>query len=205
MSQSRSHHSIQPNDYSHAIFLLLGCWLAFGLSGCQNIDFAGANQGDSEKESAESLDASDRADIPVNVTGSYLACAIRKEASGDDPGRQIGCRLSDPETGAKLDLSTYTDDAVWSIAPSELATVSPQADHPVWHVFYDFPEASPEAADAALNQSTIRVQLSLKAPGQTLSFAADTPEVMQPIENFDDFDAPIMLERGIEPETPGPL
>lgn len=194
------------NTRSWHFCLFLG--IASLSSACNQLDFAGATQSEKSERKSEDADAADPDDmvnIPVNVTGSYLACAIRKEAKADDPGRQVGCRLNDPETGEKLNLKQYSESVDWLISPAELASIEVLDDHPVWHAFYLFSTTEPQEADQWLAQASFQVQLSLKDVNQKLRIESEAVSALRPIEEFNDFEAPIVIERGIAPETPGPL
>jgi len=199
--------SLRRNEGLGLSALLLTVCLALTQSSCQQLEFVGATHADKNQGSSSdaSPDSDDMVDIPVNVTGSYLACAIRKEARSDAPNLQVGCRLNDAENNQKLDLNRYTDQASWFVEPIELAEIEPVPDHPVWHVFYSFPATDNAQAMELLNQSRFTVSLQLKSIGQVMRVESPAPATLQPIENFNDFDAPVVIERGIAPETAGRL
>lgn len=170
---------------------------------CQQLDFAGATQKEIPESQTADRSSDDMVDIPVNVTGSYLACAIRKDVKENEPGLQLGCRLNDPETHQKLDLGSYANNVSWLIEPIESAEIEILQNHSIWHAFYFFPTANRNEAYQQLGDARIIVNLEMNR--QTIRIESRAEDSLQPIENFDDRDAPLVIERGIAPETPARL
>lgn len=172
------------------------------LGACSPADFVASQSKDEEKE-AEASDE-ELADLPVNVTGSYLACAIRQEPSTSEPERVVGCRISDRSTNEKVELDAYKDNINWSVDPSELAKVE-IVEHPAWHVFYRFQASDKLAADNLLAQANFSFELRGLESGEIVSFTSPASSTLRDITEFDDPDAPVLFNPDLVPETPGPL
>lgn len=139
----------------------------------------------------------DTLSIPAHIAGSYLTCAVRKEASEASLESEIGCRLSDAASGNKLAADAKLS---FSNSKPEKVTSELQAEASIYHVLY---RIKGESKDAILQ--TIQ---SLDA----LVFYADKnlkteliAKVLKPAIELDDYEAPIVREQAIDRDDAGSL
>jgi hypothetical protein len=158
------------------------------------------NEGDRSQDANE-----EKVDIPANIAGSYLTCALRKEAKADDLDAQYGCQLTDQGTKKKLDLAASGQRLIWSSNFTDGVTITDQAASSIYHVLYDVSAANLEALqDKVKNLDVIASWRS--DSGQTVPVKQDKViNVLKPAIELEDFEAPIVREQTIQTDRPGSL
>lgn len=190
-----------------ALIILIGLMVSLS---CKPNDFTGASD-KSKDEDHPKTDATievsedDSVIAPENITGSYLACAVRKAPSETEPSMQLGCRLSEDTNHRKVDLEAFADDIQWSFRPSEHSRISILEQENIWHIHVDLMASTANLNQDILQNSTVSVSYRLKDSQQTITQESLTADTLRPIDDFNDFEAPAVLEQGITPEQPGPL
>ena len=179
------------------------------LPACNPNEFKGASDksDESKPESAQpslEVNEDDSVVAPENITGSYLACAVRKEASDSDPSIQLGCRLNGSDD-QKVALDPYVRSMTWGFSPNESATISNLSADQIWHIYVDITASNRLEAEGIVSNSVISLSYETRIERENVTLQQPTPSTLRPIVDFDDFEAPAILEQGIAPETPGPL
>lgn len=153
---------------------------------------ATAGQGPAPKPGEE-----DTLSIPAHIAGSYLTCAVRKEASEASLESEIGCRLSDATSGNKVGADAKLS---FSNSKPEKVTSELQPDASIYHVLYRIKDESKDAI--------LQTMHSLDA----LVFYADKnlkteliAKVLKPAIELDDYEAPIVREQAIDRDDSGSL
>jgi hypothetical protein len=185
------------------VTLLLGSVLALSCKPGQSLN----NPKDPKKsEGDRSQDATEeKVDIPVNIAGSYLTCALRKEAKASDLDAEYGCQLTDQGTKKKLDLSASGQRLIWSSNISDGVKITDQAASSIYHVLYNISAANLTALqDKVKNLEVIASWRS--DSGETVPVKQDKViNVLKPAIELEDYEAPIVREQSIETDRPGSL
>ncbi|HET9237526.1 MAG TPA: hypothetical protein VFO10_09765 [Oligoflexus sp.] len=185
------------------ITLLLGSGLTISCKPGQSLN----NTKDPKKsEGDKTQDANEeKVDIPANIAGSYLTCALRKEAKADDLDAQYGCQLTDQLTKKKLDLAASGQRLVWSSNITEGVKVIDQAASSIYHVLYNVSAANLEALQAKVKNLDVIASWRLDS-GETVAVKQDKViNVLKPAVELEDFEAPIVREQTIQTDRPGSL
>lgn len=148
-------------------------------------------------ESAQSGKDEDSLAIPTNIAGAYLTCAVRKEATDQSLESEIGCRLTDADTGRKV-----APDAKLSFSNSEPNTVTSelQPDAAIYHVLY---RIKGETRDAILQATQSLEAIVLYADKNIKTEMVS--KVLKPAIELDDYEAPIVREQTIDKDDGGSL
>jgi hypothetical protein len=183
--------------------LLLGSILALSCKPGQSLN----NSKDPKKNDGDrSQDANEeKVDIPVNIAGSYLTCALRKEAKANDLDAEYGCQLTDQGTKKKLDLSASGQRLIWTSNITDGVKITDQAASSIYHVLYNISATNLEALqDKVKNLEVIASWRS--DSGQTVPVKQDKViNVLKPAIELEDYEAPIVREQTIETDRPGSL
>lgn len=158
----------------------------------------GASDSKLPRGDSSSINAEERVDVPVKISGSYLVCALRKQAKAEDLNAQYGCRLNEEGTNEKVDLTATQQQVQWgSSSPDVRITVL--APDNIWHAYYNLRGDSIDAINS--QGANLDVQVRWRAPNQ-----APTPvkqsritQVLQPAQDYGDTTAPVVIEGGIDP------
>jgi len=153
-----------------------------------------------------SQDASEeKVDIPSNIAGSYLTCALRKEAKADDLDAQYGCQLTDQGSKKKLDLAATGQRLSWSSNLSDGVKITDQDPAAIYHVLYNVSAASLEALQDKVKNLDVIASWRLDS-GQVIAVKQDKViNVLKPAIELEDFEAPIVREQSIQTDRPGSL
>jgi hypothetical protein len=158
------------------------------------------NEGDKSQEANE-----EKVDIPVNIAGSYLTCALRKEARADDLDAQYGCQLTDQGTKKKLDLAASGQRLIWSSNITDGVKITDQAAASIYHVLYNISAANLEALQAKVKNLDVIASWRLDS-GETVAVKQDKViNVLKPAVELEDYEAPIVREQTIQTDRPGSL
>ncbi len=144
----------------------------------------------------------DAIEIPKNVVGSYLVCALRQEAKADMLEAQYGCRLSDSSTGKKLDVGGLA--LVWR-ASDEHVMIDELSSNPIYQALYTVRGASLENIQATVQGLEVAAELRTKS-GSLIPLKRDKLQaVLKPALVLEDFEAPIVRQQSIQRDNPGSL
>lgn len=158
------------------------------------------NEGDKSQDASE-----EKVDIPANIAGSYLTCALRKEAKADDLDAQYGCQLTDQGTKKKLDLAASGQRLIWSSSITEGVKITDQAASSIYHVLYNVSAANLEALQAKVKDLDVIASWRLDS-GETVAVKQDKViNVLKPAVELEDYEAPIVREQTIQTDRPGSL
>ncbi len=161
---------------------------------------------DPQQTDANSQDAKDeKVDIPANIAGSYLTCAIRKEAKASDLDTEYGCRLTDAGTQKKLDLAAASKRLSWAANIETGVKVTEQDAASIYHVYLNV--SGPSLAAIAEISKNLKVLARWQLDsGQTIPVKQDNiGNVLKPAIELEDFEAPIVREQSIQTDRPGSL
>ncbi len=187
------------------VFVLLG--LGVLLAQCkpnQNLSKPKDPMAADAEKSAET-NADEKVDIPSNITGSYLTCAVRKEAKINDLDAQYGCLLSDKETQKKLLLEASAKRLTWSSSVSDGVKVTLQEPTAIYHVLYNLSGPSVEAIAQLAKTLQVVANWQLDS-GRSVPVKQDfIGNVLKPAVELEDFEAPIVREQLIQTDRPGSL
>lgn len=154
----------------------------------------------------KSLDAGvdEKVDVPANIAGSYLTCAVRKEAKETDLDAQYGCLLSDGASKKKLDLSasgrlSWGSNLLSGVKITELDQAN------IYHAYYNVSGAT--LAEVQENAKKLEAIVSYRLDsGVSVPVKQDrVVNVLKPAVELDDFEAPIVREQTIQADRPGSL
>jgi hypothetical protein len=158
------------------------------------------NEGDKSQDANE-----EKVDIPANIAGSYLTCALRKEAKANDLDAQYGCQLTDQATKKKLDLAASGQRLVWSSNITDGVKISDQAASSIYHVLYNVSASSLEALQAKVKNLDVIASWRLDS-GEAVAVKQDKViNVLKPAVELEDYEAPIVREQTIQTDRPGSL
>lgn len=181
---------------THVFMLLLVLVSACKKSNAQDAK----NPKDDKDAQAVVDDADERVDIPNNVLGSYLACAVRKEANDKDLETEYGCRLSDSETNNKLDLQDKVSQLAWtSNLDSGVTIVLTDAASP-YHAFYRIKGSSVDTIRETTNKLEVVANWRLTS-GTLVPVKRDKiGNVLRPDVELETFQVPIDRPQVIKPD-----
>jgi hypothetical protein len=183
--------------------LLLGSGLALSCKPGQSLNNTKdpkKNEGDKSQDATE-----EKVDIPANIAGSYLTCALRKEAKADDLDAQYGCQLTDQGTKKKLDLAASGQRLIWSSSITEGVKITDQAASSIYHVLYNVSATNLEALQAKVKDLDVIASWRLDS-GETVAVKQDKVlNVLKPAVELEDYEAPIVREQTIQTDRPGSL
>jgi|GEM_PF-4790541 len=158
---------------------------------------------DAEKSPDTNVD--EKIDIPSNIAGSYLTCAVRKEAKANDLDAQYGCLLTDKETQKKLSLESSARRLTWSSSISDGVKVVEQEPSGIYHVLYNLSGPSVEAIAQLAKSLEVIANWQLDS-GRSVPVKQDfIGNVLKPAVELEDFEAPIVREQAIQTDRPGSL
>jgi hypothetical protein len=185
------------------IALLFSSSLALSCKPGQSLSNAKEPQ---KSDGDRSQDANEeRVDIPVNIAGSYLTCALRKEAKAEDLNAQYGCQLTDQNTKKKLDLSATPQRLIWSSSITDGVTVADQEASSIYHVLYNVSATSLDALQDKVKNLDVIASWRGDA-GEVIPVKQDKVlNVLKPAVELEDFEAPIVREQSIQADRPGSL
>lgn len=161
-----------------------------------NSDGGNGSQGASSPKPDEA-NATERVDIPSNIAGSYLTCAIRKEGSASDPSMEIGCLLREKDSDKKVN----SDEISWSSnrSASEVAIVT-QGKDDLYNVLFRMRESDLKT----LNEKAQALETIVSYRNAVLR-QEKVYNVLKPAIVLKDFNAPIVREQSIEEDGDGSL
>lgn len=183
------------------LILMLACNPAMN-----NFIAAKKENDDSAKKSSDADADAERVDVPNNITGSYLMCSLRKDATTTDVSSEYGCRLNEAGTMNQLDLSPYQSRIHWKSNLQEGIAVHAYPSNSVWHALYSI-----TANDLpGLREKAARLQIQVQwfdSNGIPVSTFKDQKliEILQPADAAGDSSAPVLQEQGLDPTDPGTL
>jgi hypothetical protein len=163
------------------------------------------DDGNSKKQADNDADA-ERVDIPNNISGSYLVCALRKDASETDVSSEYGCRLNEAGTTNRLDISAYQNRIQWQSNERDGVSITINPINSVWHALYNVTASNlPELREKA-GRLQVQVQWSL-SNGTVVSTFKDQKliETLQAADVAGDTSAPVLQGQGLDPSDPGTL
>lgn len=159
------------------------------------------NEGEKSSQDANE----EKVDIPSNIAGSYLTCALRKEAKADDLDAQYGCQLTDQASKKKLDLAASGQRLIWSSNITDGVKITDQAASSIYHVLYNISAANLEALQAKVKNLDVIASWRLDS-GETVAVKQDKViNVLKPAVELEDYEAPIVREQTIQTDRPGSL
>lgn len=175
-------------------------FLAWAVASCNPLgnNFIASNKTEEAKKIKDTDD--EKVDVPNNIAGSYLSCALRKDATATDLNSEYGCRLNDASTNTKLDLSAYTAQVRWLSNAVDGIRIESYPVNSVWHALYRV-----TANDlATLRERAAGLQIQVQYQTAPLK-AARMVEVLQTAEAAGDTGAPVLQGKGLDPTDPGTL
>ncbi|WP_141732304.1 hypothetical protein [Oligoflexus tunisiensis] len=192
-----------PASPRFIVLLLLGSGLVLSCKPGQSLSNAKEPQ---KNEDDKSQDASEeKVDIPVNIAGSYLTCALRKEAKVEDLEAQYGCQLTDQGTKKKLDLTASAQRLSWSSNITDGVAITDQEASSIYHVLYNVSATSLETLQEKLKGLDVIASWKTDS-GQVIPVKQDKVlNVLKPAIELEDFEAPIVREQTIQTDRPGSL
>jgi hypothetical protein len=190
----------------HLMFVIL---IAF-LSACNPAmnSFIAARKDDdgSAKKQTNHDDDAERIDIPANISGSYLMCSLREDATETAVASEYGCRLNEAGTNNRLDLGPYQDRVHWQSNEIDGVRITLNSANSVWHALYSVSAANLPALREKVARMQIQVQWSLPNGGTGSTFKDQKLiETLQPATAAGDSSAPILNGQGLDPADPGTL
>lgn len=153
-------------------------------------------EGAGEKADPDS-GADEQVDIPANIAGSFLTCAIRKEATATDLETEVGCLLQDPVSRKKV----HSDQISWTgnLSADELS-VLPQEAPDLYNVLLRL-----KAKDLkALQEKAAALEAIATYRGQVLK-KEKVYNVLKPAIELEDYEAPIVRDQSIDEDGDGSL
>lgn len=156
------------------------------------------------KKQSDDADA-ERVDIPNNISGSYLVCALRKDASETEVSSEYGCRLNEAGTTNRLDISAYQDRIQWQSNDRDAVSITINPPNSVWHALYTVTAGNlPDLREKA---ARLQVQVQWSLANGTVSTFKDQKliETLQPADVAGDTSAPVLQGQGLDPSDPGTL
>jgi len=184
--------------------------LIFFLSGCNPVmnNFIAARKDDdgSAKKQTSNDDDAERVDIPNNISGSYLMCSLREDATETALSSEYGCRLNEAGTNNRLDLGLYQNRVQWQSNESDGVRINPNPVNSVWHALYTVTASNLPALREKVARLQIQVQSSTPY-GRRGPICKDQKltETLQPAAAAGDTSAPILQGQGLDPSDPGTL
>lgn len=180
------------------------------LCGCNPVmnNFIAAHKDDdgSAKKQTSNDDDAERVDIPNNISGSYLMCSLREDATETAVSSEYGCRLNEAGTNNKLDLGLYQNRVQWQSNESDGVRINPNPVNSVWHALYTVTANNLPALREKVARLQIQVQWSLPNGNAGSTFKDQKLiEALQPAAAAGDSSAPILQGQGLDPADPGTL
>lgn len=190
----------------HLTFAIL---IAF-LSACNPVmnNFIAARKDDdgSAKKPTQNDDDAERVDIPNNISGSYLMCSLREDATETAVSSEYGCRLNEAGTNNRLDLSAYQNRVQWLSNETDGVRITLNPVNSVWHALYTVTASNLPALREKVARMQIQVQWSLPNGSAGPTFKDQKLiETLQPAATAGDTTAPILNGQGLDPADPGTL
>ncbi len=190
--------------------LVLFSFLAFQVGACnpKNAGFlAGKNVLTTSKDDKVKNDTdSEKVDIPANISGSYLICALRKSASDTDLSSEYGCRLNESGTEQKLDLGSNQNRVKWSSDIQGNIRIEQMPAGSLYHATYTLTGANRASIQDLAGRMEVLVQWFNPGSTQALPFKNQPLlDVLRPASSVGDSSAPILQGQGLDPTDPGTL
>jgi hypothetical protein len=190
----------------HLMFAIL---IAF-LSACNPVmnNFIAARKDDdgSAKKPTKNDDDAERVDIPANISGSYLMCSLREDATETAVASEYGCRLNEAGTNNRLDLGPLQNRVQWLSNEAEGVRITLNPANSVWHAHYIVSASNLPALREKVARLQIQVQWTLPGGGTGSTFKDQKLiETLQPAAAAGDTSAPILNGQGLDPADPGTL
>ncbi len=159
----------------------------------------------SAKKQDDDADA-ERVDIPNNISGSYLMCSLRKDASATDISSEYGCRLNEAGTNNRLDITAWQNRIQWMSSGTDGVRITPNPPNSVWHALYTLTASDLPTLREKAGRMQVQVQWTLPN-GTAASTFKDQKliETLQPADAAGDTSAPILQGQGLDPCDPGTL
>lgn len=137
-------------------------------------------------------------EVPTNIAGSYLTCALRKEATDSDLKQQYGCFLADAVSGRKVDQDPLLS---WSSSSqSGIEFVAP--DSPYTAALYNTLVIVSGANKGEIDQKALTTDV-IAMYGLKAVTVKRLYNVLKPAYDIKDFEAPILREQSIEENRDG--
>lgn len=171
-------------------------------------NFIAARKGDdgSSKKPTSNDDDAERVDIPNNISGSYLMCALREDATETTVSSEYGCRLNEAGTNNRLDLGLYQNRVQWLSNEADGVRIILNPVNSVWHALYTVSASNLPALREKVARLQIQVQWSFPNGGAGSNFKDQKLiETLQPAAAAGDTSAPILKSQGLDPADPGTL
>ncbi len=153
----------------------------------------------SRSDSDSNSNDDEHVDVPVKITGSYLVCAIRKQARADDLSAQYGCRLNEEGTTKKVDLVAANISISWGSNASPNVKIVELERTNIWHAYYNLTGRTIDEINRVASALEIRVSLTESAQMIKQSKAS---QVTQSAVDYGDTSAPVVQQGGINPLDP---
>lgn len=157
-----------------------------------------SSKGKSIPEQGRSLDGDsidEQVDVPANVAGSFLNCAIRKNGSEADPEMEIGCVLKDPVSKEKIQSSALG----WASNTPDV-DVLPQPIDALYNVLYRVRGSDLKNLDERARALEAIWSYENKVLNQEKVY-----NVLKPAIDLEDYEAPIVREQTIARDDDGSL
>lgn len=163
------------------------------------------DDGSAKKQSKDDDDA-ERVDIPNNISGSYLMCSLRKDATESDLSSEYGCRLNEAGTQNRVDLGLWQNRVQWLSNEADGVRIVRYPENSVWHALYTVTASNLPALREKAARLQIQVQWS-RPDGSSGGTFKDQKliETLQPADVAGDTTAPILNGQGLDPSDPGTL
>lgn len=189
-------------------YFILAILFSF-LSACNPMmkNFIAAKKDDdgSAKKHNDDADA-ERVDIPNNISGSYLMCSLRKDASEADVSSEYGCRLNEAGTLNRLDITAWQSRIQWLSTGVDGVSITTNPPNSVWHALYTITASDLTSLREKAGRLQIQVQWSLPNGNVGSTFKDQKLiETLQPADVAGDTSAPVLQGQGLDPSDPGTL
>jgi hypothetical protein len=160
----------------------------------------------SSKKQTNNDDDAERVDIPNNISGSYLMCSLREDATDTKLSSEYGCRLNEAGTNNRLDLGTLQNRVQWQSNETDGVRITINPANSVWHALYTVTASNLPALREKVGRLQIQVQWSLPNGSAGPTFKDQKLiETLQPAAAAGDTSAPVLQGQGLDPADPGTL
>ncbi len=191
--------ALRSGHCSFLTLLFMGAIVLFGCKKNQPVQTIKDPKKEIKKDNDADALADEQVDIPANITGSYLACALRKEAQTSATESQYGCRLSDPATQKKLDLQGFSQKISWTSNLSDGVTIEPADPASPYHILYSLKASSPESL-AALASNVEAIASWKVSDGTVIPVKREKiSQVLRPDIQLEEVEIPVPRDQTITP------
>lgn len=140
--------------------------------------------------------ADENVDIPSNISGAFLDCALRKEGKEEDPSMEIGCVLKDASSQKKVDFT----DLNWESSDKDGVTVVKQTADALYSVLYKL-----RSYDIKTLVEKAEALEAIALYKEKVFKREKVYNVLKPAIVLEDYEAPVVREQGITKDDSGSL